>query len=298
MAFAITGWWRQWRIFQQRVNAQGSNRQNGDFAQGIKAPEVHQNDVDHVGAATARFAVLKEEIGNRTERLRQHGQGNQSHTNTGNTRDGDIPEATFQRGFHGCPARHVVECQHEQNNGHHFHRQLGHGQVGRREAGKSQCHDQSHHAQYNQRVKSLPVHGCRQQGANDQHACGNGRGPVHRAQPGLANEDAQIQQRHGSNRQHADHKQHGVSLQRAVLDSCRKAVRQVDNPQYDRFEYGLLVDFLEACVEIKELLALAIHDQTAKESRKTHDQWQVKAMDNRQLIIRHLAAKGGVGGSV
>ena len=64
MALAVTRRRGQVDIAQHRVNAQCRNAQNRDLTEGIEATEVHKNDVDHVGATAAGFAVLEEKLRN------------------------------------------------------------------------------------------------------------------------------------------------------------------------------------------------------------------------------------------
>ena len=72
----------------------GGNRQYGDLAHGIEATEVHQNHVDHVSAATARYAVLQEERRNTVVRPRQHGEHQHRHHHASADRQGEIAQAT------------------------------------------------------------------------------------------------------------------------------------------------------------------------------------------------------------
>ena len=130
MALAVTRRRGQVDIAQHCVNAQCRNAQNRDLTEGIEATEVHKNDVDHVGATGAGFAVLEEELRNRRKRLCQHGQRNECHADTGCASDQNIPDAVAFRRLEGCPGWHVVQRQHQQDNRHHFNRQLRHRQVG------------------------------------------------------------------------------------------------------------------------------------------------------------------------
>ena len=46
-------------------------------------------------------------------------------------------------------------------------------------------------------------------------------------------------------------------------------------------------------MKIEKALALAVHEQTAGKSEKTHHQREVETVERRELVIRHIAAKCG-----
>ena len=67
----------------------------------------------------------------------------------------------------------------------------------------------------------------------------------------------------------------------------------VRNSANDGFEDRFFINFLETGVEIEKPLALGIHQQATEEGHKTHQQWQVKAVNNRQVILGNVAAQSG-----
>ncbi|MCY1425579.1 hypothetical protein D9M71_413700 [compost metagenome] len=142
---------RQAQPLQQGMDTDAGDCQHADFAEGIEAAEVHQDDVDHVGATAARHAVVEEEAGDALVGAGQHGEGQQAdHSPTGGGED-EVAEAAQAARLAGGRRRQVVERQHQQDDGDHFHRQLGQRQVGRREARKGQRHQQADHTEHHQR---------------------------------------------------------------------------------------------------------------------------------------------------
>ena len=107
---------------------------------------------------------------------------------------------------------HVVDGQHQQNNRHHLHRELGHGQVRCRKAGEGQSYDQSYNAQQYQCIETLSVQSCRCKSAEYQHSGRNRRWRIHRAQAVLTDKDPQIKQWHCCNSDHTDKQQQSVAL--------------------------------------------------------------------------------------
>src|SRR5690606_41722613 len=65
---------------QEREYRYGDDRENGDLPQGVECAEIHQNDIDDVGAATTRVGILEEIARNSvTDRLGHHGEGKERH---------------------------------------------------------------------------------------------------------------------------------------------------------------------------------------------------------------------------
>ena len=71
------------QVFQHGVNGEAGQGQHGDFAQGIEAPEIDQDDVDHVMPAAAGDAVFQEVIGDAGVGPGQHCPGQRADARAG-----------------------------------------------------------------------------------------------------------------------------------------------------------------------------------------------------------------------
>ena len=63
----------------QGQHANGGNAQHGDLSHRVIAPEVNQNDVDHIGAPPGNGRLVKEVPGNGVMITGQHDPGEPGH---------------------------------------------------------------------------------------------------------------------------------------------------------------------------------------------------------------------------
>ena len=130
---------------QQREHGQRHDAQHGDFAQRVEAAEIHQDDVDDIGAAAFGIGVLQKISGDAAGRIRpcHHGIGEKCQPAAGSHRDHKIAHAPEPRRigeiarYRFQPFGQPAQPQHDQNGGHRLHHQLGQGKVRRRQQNKS-----------------------------------------------------------------------------------------------------------------------------------------------------------------
>src|SRR5690606_18364038 len=137
---------------QQRIDRQRNNAHHGDFAQRIKATEIDQDHVYHIGAAPfGQRLVDKERRDGLLRATGQDGIGKRRHRRAGYGGNDEIARAAqlgarfvafaVQPAFD--TARQPAQARQQQHHSHHFDGQLRERQVGRREPAKSHANGQA-----------------------------------------------------------------------------------------------------------------------------------------------------------
>ena len=79
---------------EQCEDRQRDDRQNGDLAESVKAPEIDENDIDDVTPAALRIGVLDEVAGKSVgERPGHYCEGQEGHPGSGDQRDQEVASA-------------------------------------------------------------------------------------------------------------------------------------------------------------------------------------------------------------
>ncbi len=287
-----------WQVqtIQQRVDADGGNRQNGDLTQGIETTEVHQDHIDHIGATTAGDAVLEEERRNALIGTGQHRIGQHRHHGAAAQRQGQITQTTQAARLRRGTVGHEVQGENQQNDGHHLYRQLGQRQIRRRETGEGQCHHQAGSAEDHQRHQATTMEDHGEYGGDhqNQHA-----GDGHRIERGHRHATGQLLER----RQRDDHQSQGtaqhpgqIALLRAAFQQHGDAHGQARHVTHHLIEGILGIQVGQSLVPAEQRFAAGVDDDPTEQRNETHQQRQVEAVPDGQAVLRQLATQGRSGG--
>ena len=240
---------------QQRVHGQRHDAQHRDLAEGIEAAEIHQDHVDHVGAAAVRQRALDEVRGDRVAlRPRQHRVGQRRHAAAGGHGHQQVAQAAAAR-LEAAPgalvilldaARQPAQAQQQQDQCHHLDRQLRQRQVRRREPDEGQAGHQARAARQRQRGQPV-VLGLigRRHRADAAHQPQQGEGRVHRGQMARAIQPAAGAQRQPRHEQRAQHDQQHLHLQARGRQPAQQPGRRHAGAVQQRLEAAPAVEAVD-----------------------------------------------------
>ena len=113
-------WTTQYKAGEHGQDADCGDTEYSDFAEGVKGAEVDQNDVHHVGAATAGLAFGKVEGRNTVRRAGEHGVAQRPHASAGQNTERRIAATSAPTGIVRCRLRQIKHGQQEQDHGDDF----------------------------------------------------------------------------------------------------------------------------------------------------------------------------------
>ena len=285
----------QLEILEQRVDTHGGDAQHGDFTEGIEAPEVHQDHVDHIGATAARLGVLQEETADAVEIAGHHGERHDADAAADHHRQEQIAEYSEHAGFGAGAHRQKVHRQDQQHHRDHFHGKLGERQIRRREAHEHQRHHQPHHADRHDRRHPVAVQDGGDHGGHDQHGAGQQGHPVQGKQGPVTTQQTRSQLGQQHQRHHRQQPGH-IGLQGAVTQAPAQCSGEPRHRLHGALENQVGVDLRQARVPPEQALPLAVDQHTANQSDDAHQQRQVKAVPDGKMVFRQGAAKRGGAG--
>ena len=111
-------------------HAGGGQGQDGDLAEGVPGPDVHQGHVDDVEAAAALVGQLRELQGDRRRHAGAEGvDGHENHGDAECQADHHADDPVFPAGAVPQPRRKAPHGQHERHQDDGFDQHLGQGEV-------------------------------------------------------------------------------------------------------------------------------------------------------------------------
>ncbi|MNO78588.1 hypothetical protein D3C76_697360 [compost metagenome] len=247
--------------------------------------------------ATAADAVVQVVAGDGVVGAGQHGVGQQRHHHSAEQRHDDIAELAQAAGFLRRAGRQVEQRQHQQDHGHHFHRQLGQRQVRRAETGEGQRHQQAGDAEDDQRDQPLAMEPGGQRPAQRQQDEAERGDAVQLAQRTFTIQPGQRRDTSEHHHRRCQQQEHYIALQRTVLQALRQPLRRTHHTLHLLFEDQLGVHRRQAGIPVEQRLAQHIQEHSAEQRDQAHLQRQVEAVPDRQAVLRQRAVQaGGCGG--
>ena len=269
------------------MGGQSHRGQHGDFTERVETTEIDKDDVDHIGAATARHRMFKIVAGDGFKGRAQHLPTNPTKATTGAQCKQQVAQLARESGFRRAfLVRQVVKHQQHQEDGSRFDGQLRQGQIGGREAHEGQGHNQANDADQHNRQQTLPMQdggaeSGERQGDESQQSryvgrmCEGCRDFARCRPPGP-----------GAKQQDKGNQQRAVALQRAVVDARHKMPGELGEGKEKALEDEQYLPVPPAFIPGEQRRTQRINEDTAAERQQTHDERRIESMPDRQRIGR------------